>query len=109
MSGSLQHPIDRAPTVARERDALALARTTCRLPNIVDAIDAHRSTRLLLSTGHEIEVEGSLQDVEKLLQNAARSSPGTLAWLKDADSGESVGVNPARVVSLSPAAQSAGS
>jgi hypothetical protein len=38
--------------------------------------------------------------VEKLLQNAVRSSPGTLARLHDADSGEVVGVNPAQVVTV---------
>jgi hypothetical protein len=73
------------------------------------AIDARPSTRLLLSTGDRLEVEGSVQDVEKPLQNAARSSPGTLAWLKEADSGESVGVNPAHVVAVSPSDQNAGS
>ena len=58
------------------------------------------STRLLLSTGASIEVAGTLEDVEKLLQNAVRSSPGTLARLQDADSGEVVGVNPAQVVTV---------
>jgi hypothetical protein len=38
--------------------------------------------------------------VEKLLQNAVRSSPGTLARLQAADSGEVVGVNPAQVVTV---------
>jgi hypothetical protein len=63
-------------------------------------IDPRPSTRLLFSTGDTLEVEGSIQDVEKPLQNAARSSPGTLAWLKDAGSGESVCVNPVHVVTL---------
>jgi hypothetical protein len=62
------------------------------------------STTLTLSTGVGLEVAGSLQEVEKLLQNAARSSPGTLAWLKDAHSGERVGVNPAHVLTLRAAA-----
>jgi hypothetical protein len=57
-------------------------------------------TRLLLSTGDQLEVAGTIEDVEKPLQNASRSSPGTLAWLKDADSGESVCVNPIHVVQL---------
>jgi hypothetical protein len=65
-------------------------------------IDAQPSTRILFSTGATLEVEGSIQDVEKPLQNAARSSPGTLAWLKDADSGEAVCVNPVHVVTLAP-------
>jgi hypothetical protein len=53
-------------------------------------------------------VAGAVDEVEKPLQNAARSSPGTLAWLKDADSGESVGVNPVHVVTLTPAPEEPG-
>jgi hypothetical protein len=66
-------------------------------------IGARPCTRVLLSTGDRLEVAGTIEDVEKPLQNAARSSPGTLAWLKDADSGESVCVNPVHVVLLAPA------
>jgi hypothetical protein len=58
------------------------------------------STKLLLSTGASLEVAGTLEDVEKLLQNAVRSSPGTLARLQLAGSGEMVGVNPAQVVTV---------
>jgi hypothetical protein len=61
------------------------------------------STRLLLSTGDQLDVAGALEEVEKPLQNAARSSPGTLARLTDAVSGESVSVNPTHVVTLTPA------
>jgi hypothetical protein len=67
-------------------------------------IGSRPSTRLLLSTGDILEVEGSIEDVEKSLQNAVRSSPGTLAWLKDAASSESVCVNPVHVVTLTSAA-----
>jgi hypothetical protein len=67
------------------------------------SIGPRSSTRLLLSTGDSLEVEGTIQDVEKPLQNAVRSSPGTLAWLKDAGTGEAVCVNPAHVVTLTPA------
>ena len=66
-------------------------------------IDARPTTRLLLSTGDSLEAEGSIQEVEKPLQNAARSSPGTLAWLKDAGTGEPICVNPVHVVTLTPA------
>jgi hypothetical protein len=66
-------------------------------------IGARPSTRLLLTTGDRLNVAGAIDEVEKPLQDAARSSPGTLAWLKDADSGESVGVNPVHVVTLTPA------
>jgi hypothetical protein len=72
-------------------------------------IGPHPSTRVLLSTGDSLDVEGTIQEVEKPLQNAARSSPGTLAWLKDADTGESICVNPVHVVTLAPAAKAPGS
>ena len=49
-----------------------------------------------------MDVDGSIEAVEKPLQDAARSSTGTLAWLKDAGSGESVCVNPVHVVTLTP-------
>jgi hypothetical protein len=53
----------------------------------------------VLSTGADLEVAGSLREVEKLLQDAVRSSPGTLAWLRDAH-GDAIGVNPAHVVTV---------
>jgi hypothetical protein len=58
------------------------------------------STKLLFTTGQQIEVEGLMEDVERRLQDAARSSSGTLAWLKDARTEEPVGVNPAHVVTV---------
>ena len=64
------------------------------------AIAARRSTKVLLSTGDSLEVAGAPDSVGKLLQDAVRSSPGTLAWLQDADSDEAVGVNPAHVVAV---------
>jgi hypothetical protein len=54
-----------------------------------------------MSTGTVLEVSGSPRDVAKLLQDAVRSSPGTLAWLEDARHDTPVGVNPAHVVVLS--------
>ena len=65
-------------------------------------IAARPSTKLLLSTGESLEVAGTPDGVGKLLQDAVRSSPGTLAWLQDADSDEAVGVNPAHVVAVTP-------
>lgn len=53
----------------------------------------------MLSTGTDLEVAGSLREVEKLLQDAVRSSPGTLAWLRDT-AGDAIGVNPAHVVTV---------
>lgn len=60
----------------------------------------NETTTLLLSTGETLEVEGPLDEVAKLLENAARSSAGTLAWLHDAEAGERLGVNPTQVVSV---------
>ena len=39
------------------------------------------TTTVLLSTGDQLEVEGSIDEVIKELENAARSSSGTLARL----------------------------
>jgi hypothetical protein len=64
------------------------------------AIAARASTKLLLSTGDSVEVAGTPEEVGKLLQDAVRSSPGTLAWLEPADGDEAVGVNPAQVVTV---------
>jgi hypothetical protein len=69
---------------------------------------ARPHTRLLLSTGDQLDVAGALEEVEKPLQNAARSSPGTLARLTDAVSGELVCVNPTHVVTLMPAPEEPG-
>jgi hypothetical protein len=63
------------------------------------------TTRLLLGTGELLEVEGSGRDVYKALQDAARSSPGTLAWMRDVGSNEDIAVNPAHVVTLRPGAE----
>ncbi len=60
------------------------------------------TTALLLTTGEALEVEGPLDQVSKLMENAARSSAGTLAWLEDAADGERFGVNPAHVVWIRP-------
>jgi hypothetical protein len=66
-------------------------------------IASHDTTRLLLSTGDSVVVAGSLEDVGKALQDAARSSHGTLAWLVQADGEETIGVNPLQVVTVSQA------
>jgi hypothetical protein len=56
----------------------------------------------MLATGETLEVMGSVARISKELENAARSSAGTLAWFKAAD-GEGFGVNPAHVVWMRPA------
>jgi hypothetical protein len=60
------------------------------------------TTRLLLVTGAQLEVEGSIEDVAKELENAARNSVETLAWLTEAANRQALGVNAARVVTVRP-------
>jgi hypothetical protein len=60
------------------------------------------TTRLLLILGEQLEVEGSIEEVLKGLENAARSSPGTFAWLKEATTQERLCVSPAKVVTVRP-------
>jgi hypothetical protein len=68
----------------------------------VASVDAQPTTKLLLITGDRLEVEGAIEDVERLLSDAARSTSGALAWLKEATSDEAVGVNPEHVVTIRP-------
>ena len=58
------------------------------------------TTKLLLVTGEQLEVEGTVEDAAKALENAARSSAGTLAWLEETATEEVLGVNPAQVVTV---------
>jgi hypothetical protein len=58
------------------------------------------TTKLILVTGEQVEVDGETEAVGRLLQDAARSASGTLAWLKDAATEETLGVNPAHVVTV---------
>jgi hypothetical protein len=60
------------------------------------------TTTLLLATGEALEIAGALDEVAKQLENATRSSAGTLAWLQEAATGERFGVNPAQVVWVRP-------
>lgn len=60
------------------------------------------TTTLLLTTGDRLDVEASLDEVVKQLENAARSSAGTLARLTQAETGEPVAVNAAQVVAVRP-------
>jgi hypothetical protein len=61
-------------------------------------------TRILLATGEQLEVDASIDDVVKELENAARSSAGTFARLTDSASGQQVAVNAAHVVLVRPSA-----
>ena len=58
------------------------------------------TTKLLLATGETLVVAGSLDDAAKQLENATRSSAGTLAWFEEAAADERLGINPAHVVSI---------
>jgi hypothetical protein len=60
------------------------------------------TTKLLLATGDELDVEGSLEEVVKVLEDAARSSAGTLARLTQAEAGEPVAVNATQIVAVRP-------
>jgi hypothetical protein len=55
---------------------------------------------MLLATGEQLIVNGSLDEVARQLENAARSSLGTLAWFHEATADERIGVAPAQVVSI---------
>jgi hypothetical protein len=60
------------------------------------------TTKLLLATGDQLEVDASLEEVVKELENASRSSVGTLARLTEAETGEPVAVNATQVVVVRP-------
>jgi hypothetical protein len=60
------------------------------------------TTRLLLATGDWLVVDGAAEDVTRQLEDASRSTTGTLAWLSEAEDGQAVGVSPRHVVLLRP-------
>jgi hypothetical protein len=60
------------------------------------------ATTLLLSTGDQRVVDGSLAEVVKELEDAARSSVGTLARLTQAETGEPIAISPTQVVAAHP-------
>jgi hypothetical protein len=61
-----------------------------------------RTTRVLLATGDRLEIDASLDEVVRELENAERSSAGTLARLTQAETGEPVALNAAHVVAVLP-------
>lgn len=63
------------------------------------------TSKLLLATGDELEVDASLDEVVKELENAARSSAGTLARLQHTETGEPLAINAAQVVAVHPGAR----
>jgi hypothetical protein len=50
--------------------------------------------------GDRYLVQGTAEDVERLIIGAARGSIMELAWLVEADTGDRIGVNPECVVML---------
>jgi hypothetical protein len=56
------------------------------------------TTRILLATGDQLEVDAPLDEVVKALENATRSSAGTLARLTLVESEQPVALNTAHVV-----------
>jgi hypothetical protein len=59
-------------------------------------------TEITVLGGERHRVEGEAKDVERLILDAARGSIMQFAWLTDAQSGESLGINPECVVMLRP-------
>lgn len=53
-----------------------------------------------LLNGQVLEVEGDLEEVEKLLSDAARSGHARFAWLAERGTGDRVGVNPDQILTL---------
>ena len=53
-----------------------------------------------LTNGDAFTVEGTLEDVEKRLSDAARSGHARLAWLKLHGSGDPLAVNPDHVTTV---------
>lgn len=53
-----------------------------------------------LVSGDVFTVEGTLEDVEKQLSDAARSGQSRLAWFTEQDADERVGINPDHVATL---------
>jgi len=58
------------------------------------------TTKLLLATGDQVEVDATVDEVVKALEDAARSSPGTLARLRQSGTGEPLAVNATQVVTV---------
>ncbi|HEY7150918.1 MAG TPA: hypothetical protein VH391_04495 [Solirubrobacterales bacterium] len=58
------------------------------------------NTEIRLLSGDVFSVEGSLEQVEKVLSDAARSGQGRLAWFKQQGGGDAVGLNPTHVAAV---------
>ena len=58
------------------------------------------TTEITILGGERYRVDGDVKQVERTILDAARGSIMQLAWLVEAGSGESLGVNPECVVML---------
>jgi hypothetical protein len=57
-------------------------------------------TEITLLGGERHRVEGDVKEIEQLILAAARGSIMELAWLTDAQTAETLGVNPEHVMTL---------
>ena len=60
------------------------------------------TSKLLLVTGDEVEIDAPIDKVVKELEDASRSSAGTLARLTQAKTGEPIALNASHVVAVRP-------
>jgi hypothetical protein len=58
------------------------------------------TTEITVSTGDRYRVQAGVKDVARIILDAARGSIMQLAWLVEADTGDSLAVNPDHVVTL---------
>jgi hypothetical protein len=58
------------------------------------------SVEIRLLNGDTHTIEGTVEEAEKKLSDAARSGQSRLAWFGELGSGTSIGINPAHVASL---------
>jgi hypothetical protein len=68
----------------------------CRLSSLLRMLHAE----IRLANGDVYTVEGTLDEVERALSDAARSGQARLAWFKERGTAESIGINPAQVAAL---------
>ena len=58
------------------------------------------TTEITVLGGERYRVQGTTQEVERLILNADRGSIMEFAWLVEVDTGQRIGINPACVVML---------
>jgi hypothetical protein len=67
-------------------------------PSVIVLQMPHAEIRL--GNGDVYTVEGTLDEVERGLSDAARSGQARLAWFRERGTAESIGINPAHVAAL---------